>query len=160
MRRLGLLLLFGTMISPLALTQQAFTYIDLANRLTDLEHLATLPPPGETTKQWSSYDRASKYDEATGKYMRWDANGDGGGKIGRSRLASFPQTLRTPKVPSNFSSPKISLHEHPRFWRNAGLFFWLRGRPFVIFCAGLSATRPPRRSFLRASYRFSVRLAY
>src|SRR5207247_892801 len=31
--------------------------------------------------QWSSYDRASRYDEATGKYIRWDANGDGGGFI-------------------------------------------------------------------------------
>ena len=33
--------------------------------------------------QWSSYDRASKYDEATGKYVNWDANGDGGGIIRR-----------------------------------------------------------------------------
>ena len=38
------------------------TYIDLINRLTDLERLATLPDPGEKCQQWSSYDRASKYD--------------------------------------------------------------------------------------------------
>ena len=31
--------------------------------------------------QWSSWDRASKYDEATGKYVNWDANGDGDGII-------------------------------------------------------------------------------
>ena len=61
--------------------QEKLTYVDLVKRLTDLEHLATLPAAGETTKQWSSYDRASKYDAQTGKYIRWDANGDGGGII-------------------------------------------------------------------------------
>jgi hypothetical protein len=60
---------------------QTFTYVDLVKRLTDLEALAVLPPPGETCQQWSSYDRASKYDQPTGKYLRWDANGDGGGVI-------------------------------------------------------------------------------
>jgi len=59
------------------------TYPDLVKRLTDLEGLAVLPVPGETCAQWSSYDRASKYDAATGKYVRWDANGDGGGIIRR-----------------------------------------------------------------------------
>jgi hypothetical protein len=59
----------------------ALSYTDLVNRLTDLEHLATLPPPGEKTAQFSSYDRASRYDEATGKYVHWDANGDNDGII-------------------------------------------------------------------------------
>ncbi|HTI97866.1 MAG TPA: DUF2961 domain-containing protein [Dongiaceae bacterium] len=69
---------------PLAAgAQTQLSYADLVSRLTDLEHLATLPPPGETTKQWSSYDRASRYDAATGKYLDWDANGDGGGIIRR-----------------------------------------------------------------------------
>ena len=57
------------------------TYVDLVHRLTDLEQLATLPAPGEKCSQWSSYDRASRYDEATGKYVGWDANGDGDGFI-------------------------------------------------------------------------------
>ena len=35
----------------------------------------------EKTAQFSSYDRASRYDEAAGKYIRWDANGDGDGFI-------------------------------------------------------------------------------
>ena len=48
---------------------QKLTYVDLVNRLTDLERLAALPAPGEKCAQWSSYDRASKYDEATGKYV-------------------------------------------------------------------------------------------
>jgi hypothetical protein len=49
--------------------------------MTDLERLAVLPAPGETCAQWSSYDRASKYDAATGKYIAWGANGDGNGII-------------------------------------------------------------------------------
>ncbi len=64
-------------------TPMKLTYVDLVKRLTDLEHLATLPAPGEKTAQWSSYDRASRYDEATHKYVRWDANGDGNGIIRR-----------------------------------------------------------------------------
>ncbi|MCX5639048.1 MAG: hypothetical protein NTX52_15340, partial [Planctomycetota bacterium] len=57
---------------------EKLTYLDLVNRLTDLEHLATLPSAGEKCAQWSSYDRASKYDETAGKYVNWGANGDGG----------------------------------------------------------------------------------
>lgn len=60
---------------------ETFTYVDLVNKLTDLEGLATLPALGETCAQWSSYDRASRYDAATGKYVGWDANGDGSGYI-------------------------------------------------------------------------------
>jgi len=40
-----------------------------------------LPDVGETCAQWSSYDRASKYDPQTGKYLHWDANGDGAGSF-------------------------------------------------------------------------------
>src|SRR4030042_1753006 len=60
---------------------EELTYIDLINRLTDLEQLATLPAPGEKCRQWSSYDRASKYDKASGEYVGWFANGDGNGII-------------------------------------------------------------------------------
>jgi hypothetical protein len=57
------------------------TYLDFISRLTDLEALALLPAPGEKCAQWSSYDRASKYDAAAGRYVNWDANGDGDGVI-------------------------------------------------------------------------------
>ena len=57
------------------------TYLDLIGRLTDLERLAVLPDPGETCAQWSSYDRASTWDAATGEYVKWEANGDGNGFI-------------------------------------------------------------------------------
>jgi len=61
--------------------QEKLTYLDLVKRLTDLERLAVLPAPGDRCSQWSSYDRASKYDEAAGKYEKWDANRDGIGII-------------------------------------------------------------------------------
>ncbi len=60
---------------------QKLTYVDLVKRLTDLERLALLPAPDEKCAQWSSYDRKSRYDEATGQYVGWEANGDGGGVI-------------------------------------------------------------------------------
>ena len=46
--------------------QEKLSYVDLVKRLTDLERLAVLPQPGEKCVQWSSFDRRSKYDEATG----------------------------------------------------------------------------------------------
>ncbi len=60
---------------------QTLTYSDLVRRLTDLEQLAVLPVPGERCAQWSSYDRRSRFDESSGRYVDWDANGDGDGYI-------------------------------------------------------------------------------
>lgn len=60
-----------------------FSYVDLVRRLTDLEYLATLPATGEECAQWSSYDRHSRYDATSEKYVSWDANGDGDGFIRR-----------------------------------------------------------------------------
>jgi hypothetical protein len=57
--------------------EPAFTYADLVGQMTDLARLAELPTPGEQCAQWSSYDRASRYDQKTGKYVNWDANNDG-----------------------------------------------------------------------------------
>ena len=65
-----------------AASAETLTYTDLVGRLTDLEQLAVLPEPGEKCAQWSSYDRASKYDQASGEYVNWSANGDGTGMIG------------------------------------------------------------------------------
>jgi len=70
---------FGLFTSKSAAAE--FTYIDLIDRLIDMEQLAALPAPGETCQQWSSYDRASKYDEPGGKYVGWFANGDGSGIV-------------------------------------------------------------------------------
>ena len=62
-------------------TGERLTYIDLVNRLTDLERLAILPADGEKCAQWSSYDRAAEYNETSDKYINWGANGDGNGVI-------------------------------------------------------------------------------
>jgi hypothetical protein len=71
-------------VAALACAAQAaetLTYADLIARMTRPELLAVLPPAGEACAQWSSYDRASRYDAATDKYVNWDANGDGNGVI-------------------------------------------------------------------------------
>ena len=60
---------------------RTFTYEDLVGRLTDLEHLAELPVAGETSAEWTSRDRASRYNSDTGQYSNWGANNDGEGII-------------------------------------------------------------------------------
>jgi hypothetical protein len=71
----------GLLVCVAGSAAERLTYADLVKRLTDLEQLSVLPVPGERCALCSSYDRASKYDEKTGKYVAWDANGDGGGII-------------------------------------------------------------------------------
>jgi hypothetical protein len=66
---------------PAARNSNELTYSDLVNRMIDLERLAVLPLPGERGAMWSSYDRKSRFDAATGKCEKWDANSDGGGFI-------------------------------------------------------------------------------
>lgn len=66
---------------PAGAAPKTLTYLDLVRRLTDLEGLSVLPDAGDKCALCSSYDRASRYDEATGKYVAWDANGDGRGFI-------------------------------------------------------------------------------
>ena len=83
--------------SPAA-AQQKLTYVDLVKRLTNLERLSTLPDVGEKAQQWSSYDRASKYDEKTGKYVNWAANGDGDGIIRKEGELSVFAEMEGPGV--------------------------------------------------------------
>ncbi len=76
--------LLALVVQPMAArAETTLSYADLVRRMTDLERLAVLPAPGETAAQCSSYDRASKYDEKTGKYIDWGANNDGSGIIRR-----------------------------------------------------------------------------
>ena len=76
---LSLLVLFCATVSLQA--AENYKYADLVGLLTNLERLAEPPVSGEIAGQQTSYDRASKYDEATDKYIAWDANGDGEGVI-------------------------------------------------------------------------------
>lgn len=56
------------------------TYEELLDRLTDMRRLAR-PAPGERSGSCTSFDRASRYDEETGRYVAWDANDDGKGYV-------------------------------------------------------------------------------
>jgi hypothetical protein len=99
MKRLAIGLIVGVVAAWTASTataQQTLSYKDLLDRYTNLKHLAVLPAEGETCKQWSSWDRASKYDEAAGKYVHWDANGDGGGIIRREGDLSVMAEMEGP----------------------------------------------------------------
>ncbi len=80
LRRLFLLLLGGALLAT-PVQAETYTYPQLVRRMTDMEQLAQLPPPGEKTSLASSYDRKSRYDAATDKYIDWDANADGNGII-------------------------------------------------------------------------------
>lgn len=72
---LSIVLLGAALLVPLR--AETLTYKDLVDRLTDMQHLATPPGPGEKGELASSYDRRSKYDAATDKYIYWGANSDG-----------------------------------------------------------------------------------
>ncbi len=73
----------AVLVSCAAAEPRNLSYVDLVRRITDLTYLATLPATDDQCAQWSSYDRKSRYDAATGKYLNWDANGDGNGIIRR-----------------------------------------------------------------------------
>jgi len=48
-----------------------YSYEEVVSLLTDVKSLAILPEVGESTAAATSYDRDSKYDEATDKYIEW-----------------------------------------------------------------------------------------
>ena len=76
--RFGLVsLVFAAYTLSAAPAPKQLDYIDLVDRLVRLDQLAVLPAPGETTKQWSSWNRKSRYDERTNRYLDWDYNADG-----------------------------------------------------------------------------------
>lgn len=74
------------------------TYPDLVRRLVDLEAQALLPEPGDRNAMWSSYSRASAYDAATGKYVEWGMNADGGNVIREEGGASVLAEMEGPGV--------------------------------------------------------------
>jgi len=60
-----------------AAAEETLSYVDLVRRMTDLERLAELPAAGERNAMCSSYDRRSRYDAQSGRYVEWFANNDG-----------------------------------------------------------------------------------
>ena len=69
------------LISGIDSHAETLTYGNLVDRMTQLDRLAELPPNGEKTALASSYDRSSRYDATTDKYIGWDANDDGVGFV-------------------------------------------------------------------------------
>lgn len=110
MIRLACLLLL-TLTAALAGTplpaQEPLSYADLVKHLIDLERLATLPAAGETCRQASSWDRASQYNAASGKYVQWDANGDGGHVIRQEGDVAVLLSLRLYDVPAGDASAHV-----------------------------------------------------
>ncbi len=60
-------------------TAATIRYVDLLDQMTDMRRLATLPQPGETCQQFSSYDRGSVAPDKP----NWGANGDAGNFLRR-----------------------------------------------------------------------------
>ncbi|MEW6200931.1 MAG: glycoside hydrolase family 172 protein [bacterium] len=98
MKRTFLTAVLFFLISGATLAANTYTYIDLVNKLIDLEGLAVLPARGENADQWSSYDRKSYYDAEKQKYMDWAANGDGSGIIRREGNLSVIAEMEGPGV--------------------------------------------------------------
>lgn len=67
--------------------KKEYTYEDLLGRMADLRSLAVRPHRGEQSGCCSSYDRRSKYEEATDTYQEWGANEDGKGYLYRENGA-------------------------------------------------------------------------
>ena len=84
------------LLLPVIARGDTYTYPQLVDRMTNLQALAKLPPPGEKTMLASSYDRGSRYDAASDKYINWDANGDGGGIIRQEGNASVLMDVQGP----------------------------------------------------------------
>ena len=71
-------------IVNIAAAGEKLSYVDLVERMHDMKRLSTTPVPGEKGGCFSSWDRGARYDEASGKYVNWFANGDGRGFMDRN----------------------------------------------------------------------------
>ena len=58
-----------------------YSYAEIVERTYDMKYLATVPGEGEGTKQITSTDPASRYNEQTGLYENWDGNADNTGYV-------------------------------------------------------------------------------
>jgi hypothetical protein len=85
MKKIWILIIVCITMTGNVIAQEELTYINLVHKLIDLEGLSVLPVPGEKCAQWSSYDRASRYNAASDTYIDWDSNADGDGIIRRER---------------------------------------------------------------------------
>ena len=77
---------------------EVLTYSDIIAKLYDLPALAKLPKKGEKCALFSSYDRASKYDEKTDSYIQWEANCDWKGFVKQEGEALVLAEMNGPGV--------------------------------------------------------------
>lgn len=66
-------------IIPKTVGPKQYSYEEIVRRLYDMEHVSLLPSAGESSKEFTSYDRNSLYNDETGQYEYWYANADGEG---------------------------------------------------------------------------------
>ncbi len=64
-------------LASLPVGAKELKYVDFLEQLIDLDSLPLIEE-GVQCRQWSSYDRASKYDSEKDEYINWGANGDSG----------------------------------------------------------------------------------
>jgi len=76
-RRFLSLSIVAVLLTTAGAGEPELDYAGFLRTLVDLDRLPVLEE-GVTCKQFSSYDRASKYDEKADKYIDWGANGDSG----------------------------------------------------------------------------------
>ena len=72
------LLAYVMICTPVLRAEEVKDYSWFLNALIDLDRLIEPTAEGIQCKQASSYDRASRYDKATGQYLDWAANADAG----------------------------------------------------------------------------------
>lgn len=63
-------------------TEMHYTYSEIVERMMSTDYLSE-KNIGEVSKEFTSYDRASKI--VNGEYLAWNANGDGGGYIRKEK---------------------------------------------------------------------------
>ena len=66
-----------------ASAQPTLTYVDLVNRMIDLEHLAVLPAGARPVTSGRATTAPASTTRRPASTSRWDANGDGNGIIRR-----------------------------------------------------------------------------
>lgn len=94
------MLLFIVTSATTAVAQEVttLTYGDLVERIYDLRALAKPPLPGEKSGAVTSYDRSSRYDTESGRYINWRANVDGSGYVRRDGKTIVAAELEGPGV--------------------------------------------------------------
>ena len=157
----------AALILAAALAAQAgerdFAYF--AGTLADLDRLPVLEP-GVTCKQFSSYDRASRYDAKTDTYVNWGANGDSGHYMrteasGEAVMAEMDGPGCIVRIWSANPTGKIRFYldgaQKPTFEWNFADLFHNKVPPFVPPVAGMDGRGA--NTFLPIPYARSCKVA-